>query len=435
MQQTEEGEKEEAKEEIELPDVQTNIQAEEVEEEYQSEGEEEAIELEKEPEVEEEGREKTEEVDEEERAKEEKERVEEAEEATEEEKDDAEEMKERFPDAADEDAVPLRQAEEGVDVEVRDDDEIPTEEGGEEISARHECQASYSQSSADEREGGEEAEEEVVKFKQTSEHEEEVNQEAAAQTHNPEQESVELSPPDPKPAENHPAEAAEQAAVSSTPPPLSLPESHCKTEPQESDTVTPSKTSTTTLHINLVSPSSEKNTSFFLQSPTSSQPERSESPSDAVSAGQTEEGMSGDEKQSGLEEEATPPDSVEETVSQPSVSSDQGKVRFTVAPAWQRSHSLTPPSSPPPALTLPGGEEVDPADPASSAKAELVLSPGRVSNAGSITAKPQGPAAPSPCSSKPQGSAAAGTEGNNVKHERFFLSSLRADRAFIICAV
>ncbi|KAI3352004.1 hypothetical protein L3Q82_020826 [Scortum barcoo] len=418
------------------------------EEEEESEGGEEAIELEKEPEVEEEGREKREEDDEQVEGKE---RVEEAEEAIEEERDDAEEMTEVFPDAEGEGvqiAAPLQGADEGADVVVGDDalygpqhtnnDETSTEMGDQEFAA--DCK---------EREDGEERLEgsvEVDSTEQKSDQEEdgEANQPAADQTEQDvEQEGVEAPHLDAEQVGNDQTEATEQARVSFKPSSLSLPVSQYETQPQDSGAITPSKTSTTTLHINLISPSSEKVTSFFQQSPPTAYPKESETPSHAVAA--TEQNKTPAEEdaaesmetvegeKSAPEEDATPAASVEETANQPSGGSNQSKVRFTIATAWQRSlsvedakESLTSPSSPPTcvpsspsAVTGPGGVEAstkkDPevkAEPEGSAKFELVLSPGRVKNAGTAAAKPQTTPPTSPV--KPQPTAAATTEESSV---------------------
>lgn len=415
--------------------------------EEESEGEEEAIELEKEPEVEEEGREKREEDDEE--LEEAKERVEEAEEAIEEERDDAEEMTEEPPGAAGEElkiGTALQEADEGVDVVVGDDavntpqhtsdEETPTEPGDQVV---HESQAAPSQSFGEEREDGEERVKEGVEIDHT---EHRSDQEEDGETKQPdedqpeedvEQEGVEISNLDVKQEGKDQTEATEQTPVSSEPSSLSLPESHSETLPQESGTITPSKTSTTTVHLNLLSPSSEKVTSVFQQSPAAAYPKESDTPSHTVAATEEEPAdaveTAEEEKHSALEEEAaTPPAPVEEMVNEPS---DQSKVRFTIAPAWQRSlsvedvkDSLTPPSSPPAcisfspsAATGPGGVEAEAAtkkdlevkaEPASSAKVEVVLSPGRARNAGT---KPQSNATSPPSPIKAQTSAAASTEG------------------------
>lgn len=431
-------------------DVTVVKEAEEQEEEYQSEGEEEALELEKEPEAEEEGREKTEEAEEEVERKQGKERVEEAEEAIEDEEDDVKEMTERFPDAAGDKAqiaVPLREAGEGVAVvgghaavctakltDVDEENEIPTDVSDEGVTIVHECQANDTQKSEDEREDGEQGEEGVVEIentKETCEPEEDVEsqQQVADQT---EHDVGEMAHLDPKEVEEDPTEQV----IFSEPSAVSIPESHCETELQESGSITPSKTST--IHINLVSPSAEKVASFFQRSPTAAPPKESESPPHTVaepapapeSAEDDGEGGGVDieeevKQQLHLDEEATLTDSVE----LPSNSSEQSKVRFTITPAWQRSQSWTSPSSPPacgsssPSTTAaPAGEEAESASekdsaaevgPASLAKVELVLSPGRVRSAGSITAKPQNNAPSSPCFGKPQ--AVTSTKGDDMK--------------------
>ncbi|KAM6952267.1 uncharacterized protein PEZ65_010957 isoform 2-T2 [Lycodopsis pacificus] len=406
------GETEEAEEVTpeEQDDVQTRNavnQAEEErreeEEEEESEGEEEAIELEKEPEVEEEGREKREEVEEAE------ERLEEAEEAIEEEREAAEEMMETFHEAADEEVAMLPQEEdEGVDVVVGDDtvsvNDEETELGDE---AAHQIRAASDRSFGEEREDGEEKVEEGLELsgaEQKSEQEEDESERDL------QQEGAVAS--------------TEQANVSAKPPSLSLSGSHDETWSQESGAISPSKTGTTTIHINLLSPSSDKATPFFQQSPTATHPNESGTPGHAAAATEDEEPVDDveaveEEDQSALEGEAAPPASAGEEVNRPPSGSDQSKARFTIAPAWQRSlsageagESLTPPSSPP-AVTGPGGVEAetanskDPeveAEPASSAKAELVLSPGRVRSAGAA-------AAPPPSSVQPP--TMAGTEGRD----------------------
>ncbi|XP_041800640.1 probable serine/threonine-protein kinase kinX isoform X2 [Chelmon rostratus] len=403
--------------------------------EEESEGEEEAIELEKEPEVEEEGREKREENDEELEMEEAKERVEEAEEAVEEERDDAEEMTEELPGAAGEElkiAMALQEADEGVDAVVGDDtvctrqhtsdDEVSTGLGEQ---AMHESRAAASQSFGEERvEEGVEIDH--MEHKSDQEEDGEAKQPDEDQTdEDVEEEAVEISHLDMEQVGKDQSEATEQTHVSSKPSSSSLPESHSETQPQETGTITPSKTSTTTVHMNLLSPSSEKVTPVF----------QSETPSHAVAATGEEpadgEETAEEEKRSALEEEATPPAPVEETVNQPS---DESKVRFTIVPARQRSLSvedakdnLTPPFSPTacissssPAATGPGGVEVEAAskedlevkaEPASSAKVEVVLSPSRARNAGT---KPQSNATSPPSAMKPQTSAAASTEESSV---------------------
>ncbi|TKS72724.1 hypothetical protein D9C73_006801 [Collichthys lucidus] len=415
--QKEEGEKEEV-EEVKPEDQNetltgdaVNQPEEEGREGEESEGEEEAVELEEEPEVEEEGRGKMEEHDED--VEEAKESVEEAEEAIKEEKDNTEEMMEELPGAEGQE-VSLQEADEGVDVAFGDvtvctqrltkDDETPAELGDQVLVAMHETS---SQSFEEERE---ERVEEDVEINHTVP---ELDQEDDAE-------------------ENRPDVGQSDQDVAQE-------ESHHETPSQDSGAITPSKTSTTTLHINLISPSSEKVTSFFQQSPTAANP-NSETPSHALAptvqnTASTEEEEEEEEEEEpsdtvetveALGEEATPPTCVEETAKQLSSGSDQSKVRFTIAPAWQRSLSVedvkeSSPSSPPACTSsLPEVEATtkkDPevkAEPASSSKVEVVLSPGRGWNAGITTAKPQSNATTPPSSSKPQTSAAASTEESSV---------------------
>ncbi|XP_008300791.1 probable serine/threonine-protein kinase kinX isoform X2 [Stegastes partitus] len=432
--------KEEEEEEEDDDDMHTRqpiSQAGKQEEEGKSEEEE--IEPEKEPEVEE----KREDDDYEEVEMNEGNGVEEAEEAMEEENEEAEEMPEMLSDAQNEEvrsATPVQEEDEGVVLEddatkpiIGEEDGDPTEPCDQELALEQEEQENVNQDSEDEREDGEERAEEDVQVRlmdQKSEQEEDVEakQLDVDQTEEDrEQKGGEIiSHLETKEVEKHPAE--EQAPVSSKPPSLFLPESHDESHPQDSGAISPSKTST--IHINLVSPSSEK--SSFQLPPTAAHPSESvahdsteantasvhEEPSDSVEE---------PDKRTIQEPEAASPASVEETVNQPPSSLDQSKVRFTIAPAWQRSKSLTPPPSPPASVSssfaLPGpqSEEVEPAakeepvvkpEPANEPKAEMVLSPGRVRNTGSVAAKPQNNATPVPV--KPQASAAANTEESSV---------------------
>ncbi|XP_027134766.1 probable serine/threonine-protein kinase kinX isoform X2 [Larimichthys crocea] len=452
--QKEEGEKEEV-EEVKPEDQNETLTGDAVNQpeeegrgEEESEGEEEAIELEEEPEVEEEGREKMEEDNED--VEEAKESVEEAEEAIEEEKDNTEEIMEVLPGAEGQE-VSLQEADEGVDVAFGDvtvctqrltkEDEIPAELGDQVLVAMHETSSQSFEEEREERvEEGVEINHMVPEMDQEDDAEENQPDEGQSDQ-DVEQDGEEISHLNTKQVEKDQTEATEQAHASSKPSPLSLPESHHETPSQDSGAITPSKTSTTTLHINLISPSSEKVTSFFQQSPTAAYP-NSETPSHALAptvqnTASTEEEEEEEEEEEpadtvetveALGEEATPPTSVEETAKQLSSGSDQSKVRFTIAPAWQRSlsvedvkESLTSPSSPPACTSsLPEMEATtkkDPevkAEPASSSKVEVVLSPGRGWNAGITTAKPQSNATTPPSSSKPQTSAAASTEESSV---------------------
>lgn len=379
-----------------------------------------------------------------------KERVEEAEEAIEDEREEAEEMMEVLPGAAGEGVqMVLSETDEGVDVVVGEDsvhtpqhtndDKVPEELGDRVSAVVHEGREASSQSFGEE---GVEEGVEIDHMEQKSDQEEEgeASQPDADQTEQDvEPEGGEGTHSDMKQVEKDPIEATERA---SKPPALSLSESQCETQPQESGAITPSKTSTTTLHINLLSPSQDKAKSFFQQSPTSAHPKDSETPSHDVAATEEESAefveRAEEEKQSSLEEEASPPAFSERTDQQPSSGSDQSKVRFTIAPAWQRSISVedvkessTPPPSPPAfdaasssAVTGPGAAKVEAtakkepevkAEPTSPAKVELVLSPGRVRNTGTTSAKQQSNATSPPPPVKTPTSAAAGSEGKDAE--------------------
>lgn len=429
--------------------------------EEDSEGEEEeavavaAEELEKKPEAEEEGRESWEVVE----VKGAKERAEDTEAAAaeEEERDDAGETIEVIPGVAAEEvklAMALQEADEGEEVvagddtmftpqHADDDDESPPELGDQ----AHEVQEASHQIFAEEREDGEEVEEEEGELDHT-EGKSEQDEDSAANHSEPDQteEDVEREGME-IPYLDLRREEKDQTDVPSKPPPLSLPESYDETPSEESGAISPSKGRTTTLHINLLSPSAKKVTPFSQQSPTAALPKESEPPSHAVTPTEQnavsveEEAVetvqpvepAEEENQPSLEKE-TPPASVEGAVNQLSSRMDQSKVRFTIATAWQRSlsvedadESLTPPSSPPAgisssssAVTESKGVEAeattkeDPqvkAEPASSAKVEVMLSPGRVRNAGTTIAKPQSSATSLPSPIKPQTPAAASSEG------------------------
>lgn len=442
--QKEDGEKEEA-EEVQPEETHDVLMANTVklteDKDEESEREEETIELE-EPEVEEEEeeQEKRDEDNEEVELKEAKERIEEAEEAIEEEREHTEEVMEELPAAADEDAEVVV---ENNTQQLTSDDNHPTESDDQEFSVTCESQAASNQSFGEEREDREARVEEGVEIdhkehKSDGEEDGEVHPEADQTEQEVAQEDVEM---DLNQAGRDQTEATVQTRASK-PSSLSLPEPH--SEPPESGPITPSKTSTTILHINLLSPSSEKVAPFFQQSTPAAIAKESETPPPAVAS--TEEKTVSTEEEDPIEaveeekllvveDEATPPASVQETVSPPPSGSDQSKVRFTIAPAWQRSLSTEDPkesstySSSPPACvstSVPGGVEVEAEvkkDPepkeelASPAKVELVLSPGRARNAGVTAAKPQSNAAAPPSPSKHQTTAADSTDECSVKSE------------------
>nr|XP_043896824.1 capping protein-inhibiting regulator of actin dynamics [Solea senegalensis] len=405
---------------------------------------EEAMEVKKEPEVNEEeweNREKDD-VKEEEVEAEMSAGLEEMEEAIEEVREDTEEMTETVRDTAEEEvevAMSSQEADEDVDSVVGDDttcttkhtsgDDIAAEPGHLQVTKVQEVQESS----------------EMVEAVVESD-EPQSDQEEDVETHQPDMDETahenlaEVSHVDQKQVEKDETEAMEQATVPAKPASLFLLETHCATPSQESGPVSPSRTST--IHINLISPSSEKAAPLFQQSPPTADAEETftESSPPALAATKqqatpTEEEQCAaeeeveEEQRSPLKDQATHPVPVEETVKQPSSSPEQSKVRFTIVPAWQRSQSLTPPSSPPafissgsPVVTEPGAEDVEAptrkdlvvkAGPASSPKVE-VLSPGRVRNVGSPTVKPQSNATLPPPSVKPQTSAVANTEESSV---------------------
>ncbi|XP_056295154.1 CRACD-like protein isoform X1 [Pseudoliparis swirei] len=380
----EDGEEEEAEQVApeERDDIETRNavhQAEEEEEESEGEEEarremreeeevEEAITLEKEPEVEEEeeeGQEKREKVEVEEAAG----RVEEAEQAIEEERETAEERTETFPDAADEEVAMLPPQQE-VDMEDEEDEE---DEGvdvvvGDETVRLNDSKPEPSPAASDrrvgeKREGGEEEVE--VETEGESESERRLQQEGV------------------KPSEG-------RAPVLATPP-LSLPEPRDEAPSLDGGTITPSKTGTTSIHINLLSPSSEKATPFFQpppaaegEAPGHAAAEEEEEPADDVEAAE-EDGRSAPEG------EEAPPASERGEANRPIGGPDQSKAQATIAPSRQRSPSAgeagetaAPPLFPPAASGVEAEHSKDPAEaePASSAKAELALSPGRGRSAG-----------------------------------------------------
>lgn len=388
------------------------------------EGEVEAIELEEEPEVEEEGLEKREEDDDGEMEVQVNEVVE---------VEEAEEMTELIPSSQDEEIYNADEAENFYNT----NEEIPADVSDQ---VRVQEQENFNQNSEDEREDGEEEaiEDDFTKQKSEEEMEEEME---ASQPHVDETEqdlergSEEMkSLLDLAQIQKHPDDAA-----SSKTPPLHLSDS-LFTHSQES-AVRPSS-NTAIMHINLASPSSEKDGSLFPQSPTAAHPSKSvtESPSGADSSSFTEQYQVSvdeehdkdhdekhddavevvEEKQPAQEQEESSPANVEEVVPQ---SPDQSKVRFTIAPAWQRSQNLTSPPSPPACISSPKEDDKEEEaetiknqdtkpEPVSATKPELVLSPGRGTNAGSTTAKPQSNATPTP--GKPP--APASTVGKNYNH-------------------
>uniref|UniRef100_A0A096M483 DUF4592 domain-containing protein n=1 Tax=Poecilia formosa TaxID=48698 RepID=A0A096M483_POEFO len=162
-------------------------------------------------------------------------------------------------------------------------------------------------------------------------------------------------------------------------PPLLLPESRSVSCSDQSPTSSPSKTST--LHIHLASPTSEKPSSLLQLTAVTEPLSPAEKPTEFNSA--PEPGDS-----SGQESPSTP--------------TDQSKVRFTVAPAWQRLQNHPTSPSDAPALwdsraeveTADRKERNVKAEPGSPA--EAAPSPVRGRSSGSFTSKPQSYAASAP---------------------------------------
>ncbi|XP_026042391.1 uncharacterized protein KIAA1211-like isoform X1 [Astatotilapia calliptera] len=396
-------------------------------EDGESEGgdEEEAIKLEK-SEMEEEGREMREEDEEVETT--ERTEVEEAEEAVEGEERGAEEMPEMLPDTPGEEVqVVAQEVDEGVALEgdavcavkLKDDDQIPAEMSDQGLTTEQKEQ-DFNQNSGDETEEGEDTVEEGADLSVGLDQSEKGvgGSQSDADQSEQELESEEATPQsDTKQMEECPSEAAEQDDGSPEPPPLSL-------QSPKSEARSPTKTSTAIVHINLVSPSSEKATSLFQLPPAAA--DSSDSASEAASH-DTESTSADKEEADGVEEEeeeethqdAASPAPAEEKTSQPPCSPDHTKVRFTIAPAWQRSQSLNPPPSPPASVSSPFAvapssceepetvteDSVTKAELATSPKVELVLSPSRVK-----TAKPQSSVTPAP----PKISTSASIEESSV---------------------
>uniref|UniRef100_A0A3P9LED8 DUF4592 domain-containing protein n=1 Tax=Oryzias latipes TaxID=8090 RepID=A0A3P9LED8_ORYLA len=177
------------------------------------------------------------------------------------------------------------------------------------------------------------------------------------------------------------------------------PETQHESHSQESVISPSSKTSI--LSINLASPSSEKSFQF---SPVVV------SPGPSVTEFPTAE----DEEEA---DTATKEVAKEEGSPPATPSPEETKVRFTIAPAWQRCQSLTSPSSSPVCVSSPRDEEVPVKDHTSEAEpaGESVLGPGRVKAAGNPTSKsqtsPSPVKAPSPAAANTTESAA--TTGGN----------------------
>ncbi|KAM4586035.1 uncharacterized protein V3H82_004996 isoform 2-T2 [Fundulus diaphanus] len=394
--QEEEAEEVESEEENDAVSSQA-VGQEDTEEEKSNGEEEEPAEVRKEPEIEDE------------------EEEEEGVEAEEEGKGDEEEMTELIHDLKDEDVQsgsPIQGSGEGGthDAAATDTDDQTlsrTNEGREGLNKNSGAEEEVEEVELKDHESEEEAEQEVGRS----------HSDAHQSGDDPRQEKDETSPlVDVKPAEpEEPGDAFPKL------PPLLISESRSEGSPLSS----PSKTST--VHINLVSPTSEKPASPFQLGPAAASPSDgvaeslgpAEEPPESNGPSATEErpeaakGPEGKEEQSVQEQSASGPASVHEAPT------DQSKVRFTIAPAWQRLQ--TPPASPSDA-PAPQDAEVGPvgqkdadvnAEAGSLAKAEPVLSPGRGRSSGSFKLQSSAPASPAEAHATAGASeSAAGAEAN-----------------------
>ncbi|MEQ2206301.1 hypothetical protein XENOCAPTIV_027375, partial [Xenoophorus captivus] len=234
-------------------------------------------------------------------------------------------------------------------------------------------------------------------------------------------EKDETSPP----VDVKPVESEEEGGAFSRLPPLLLSESHSNSHSDESPISSPSKT--TTLHINLASPTSGKNTSPFELRPAAANPSdsvtESLSPADETTESTEEQpealkDQEEKEKQSELEQNSSAPAFAQEGLAQPT---DQSKVRFTIATAWQRLQS--PPTSPSAVPAAQDGEmkaagqkdQNQKAEPDSLMNAELLPSPVRGRSSGSFTSKLQSSAPSSPA--EPQTAEAARTSAAQINEQ------------------
>uniref|UniRef100_A0A096LT80 DUF4592 domain-containing protein n=1 Tax=Poecilia formosa TaxID=48698 RepID=A0A096LT80_POEFO len=226
---------------------------------------------------------------------------------------DEEEMTEGIPDAEDEEdptaSSILEEGEGDDDATLETDDQI-LPEGNEE------------QEVLNENSGAEEEEEEEVELQDRKSEDSE--------------DDVELGKDGTSPLiEEKEAEAEEEGCVSSRLPPLLLPESRSVSCSDQSPTSSPSKTST--LHIHLASPTSEKPSSLLQLTAVTEPLSPAEKPTE----------FNVTERIEGVKKSAPEPGDSSGQES-PSTPTDQSKVRFTVAPAWQRlqNHPTSPSDAP-----------------------------------------------------------------------------------------
>ncbi|XP_016535311.1 uncharacterized protein KIAA1211-like isoform X6 [Poecilia formosa] len=359
-------------------------------EEEEEEEEEEAVEVKEEPEaVDEKCQNEVEER--EEGSCVEVEEVRDEEEAEEEaEAEDEEEMTEGIPDAEDEEdptaSSILEEGEGDDDATLETDDQI-LPEGNEE------------QEVLNENSGAEEEEEEEVELQDRKSEDVERSPDG-----NQSEDDVELGKDGTSPLiEEKEAEAEEEGCVSSRLPPLLLPESRSVSCSDQSPTSSPSKTST--LHIHLASPTSEKPSSLLQLTAVTEPLSPAEKPTE-FNVTERIEGVKKPEEEEEEEEEeekqSAPEPGDSSGQESPSTPTDQSKVRFTVAPAWQRLQNHPTSPSDAPALwdsraeveTADRKERNVKAEPGSPA--EAAPSPVRGRSSGSFTSKPQSYAASAP---------------------------------------
>uniref|UniRef100_A0A672ZYT9 DUF4592 domain-containing protein n=1 Tax=Sphaeramia orbicularis TaxID=375764 RepID=A0A672ZYT9_9TELE len=328
---------------------------EEEEKEEEEEEEEEAKELEQEPEAKGEKLEKTVEDDKEDEVEveEKTEEVEEPEEAKEDEKED---IQEKTFSEADGGEMVVDLEETADDVNAVNKDEMEYEKHGDQILPGQEeedfVMMHESQKALDQMEP---KEQNLDQEKDTAATEPNVEERTSEQDE--EQESIQEFPQETK-QEKEPSDV--DTSVSSRPSSLTPPQTP----------TSPSKTST--IHINLVSPSAEKSASCFPLPPSTVEAKEStstaEEPGNEVEKAEEEEAA----KQSCDAATAT---NKEAKVSAPA--DETSKVRFTITPAWQRSLSIgdkdssTLPSSSPAVGGTTVEEPLDKPE-SSSAKTELV---------------------------------------------------------------
>ncbi|XP_054890177.1 capping protein-inhibiting regulator of actin dynamics isoform X2 [Poeciliopsis prolifica] len=380
IQQTEEEEEVESEEEIKQ-----TIKQEDAEEEWDSgeEEEEEEVELKEEPEAVEEkceneveGREEGSSVEVEEMTDEE--------EAEEEAKGDEEKTTEGIPDAEDEEEPTAWSFQE----EGEGDDATPEMDGQIVPKVNEEQQVFNNDPGAEE----EEEEEEDLQDRESEDVERSPDRNQSG-------EDVELGKDETSPfLEEKEAEAEEEGRVSSRLPLLFLPESRSVSCSDQSPTSSPSKTST--LHIHLASPTSEKPSSPLRLAAETEPLSPTEEPAE-FDVTERREGVKNPEEE---EKQSAPEQDDSSTQEAPSTPTDQSKARFTVAPAWQRlqSHPASPTEAPALRDSRAEAEEAArkerdvKAEPGSPAEAELAPSPVRGRSSGSFTSKPQSYAASTP---------------------------------------